>query len=149
MNKREHDRKNISKIDDIDKSLKISIDKINVLSQMIIDLSHQIEQNEVHNTNEHNTLREERRKDQLAAAYDRLAQAYRYYKNRAELPACQQFTGSKEWTCIEKMGFFMMLDNYHENGGDTYSHTVIEPYFQDWVVIDLENAHENDEYVGR
>lgn len=149
MNKREHDRENISKIDDIGKSLKISIEKINVMSQMIIDLSHQIQHNEDENIREHQELKEHQRKDQLTAAYDRLAQAYRYYKNRADDPSCQQFTGRKEWTCIEKTGFFMMLDNYHENGGDTYSHSVIEPYFQDWIIIDPENTHENDTYINR
>lgn len=146
-NRREHDRENIDKIDTIDKSMQKSIDKINVLSQMLVDLSKQISENEAINQKEHEQFREERRKDQLAGAYNQLTQAYRYYKSRAEDPSCSYYIGRKEWTCVERMGLFMMLDNYHDNGGDTYSHTVIEPYFQDWVIVDPENIHENDIYA--
>lgn len=130
-------------INTFEKQLKSIADKINVLSQMIIELQGIVSKNYDENRKEHEDFRLERRKDQLSIIGDRLFQAYNFYKNRAEQ------AGKYEWSCVEKAGFYAIMDNYHENGGDTYSHSTIEPYMRQFKIYDPENMNPNDIYFDR
>lgn len=132
-----------AQINSLDAKLTCINDKINVMSQMIIELEKIVSKNYEDNRKEHENFRQEKRKDQLSIIGDRLFQAYNFYKKRAEQ------TGAYEWTCVEKSGFYTIMDNYHDNGGDTYSHSTIEPYMRQFIVIDPENANPNDIYFDR
>lgn len=118
-------------------------DKINVLTKAMVELQEIVSRNYDDNRKEHEEFREEKRKDQLSIIGDRLFQAYNYYKARAEREGCF------EWTCVEKAGFYAIMDNYHANGGDTYSHSIIEPYMRQFKVLDPENFNPNDIYFDR
>lgn len=130
-------------IDNLETNLNTINNTINAVSDMIVELRQTVVSNYEDNKREHESFRLERQKDQVSLIGDKLFQAYAFYKSRAE------HTGVFEWTCIEKAGFYSLMDNYHKNGGDTYSHSDIEPYMRQFQVTDPENANPNDIYFNR
>lgn len=70
------------------------------------------------------------RKSTMANHKDRLYQAYRYYKSRAEKE------GKREWTTIEKDGFDSLMDDYANNGGNSHVHNDVAPYMDEFIVND-------------
>lgn len=73
------------------------------------------------------------REIEKAKLKDRMYQAYRYYRHRSEE------SGRKEWTKIEKDGFYSMLRSYEMYDNNSMVHTKVLPYMEDFVVISLDD----------
>lgn len=88
-------------------------DKINVLSQMMLEMQEKSDASE------------------RAKLKDRLTQAYRYYKENAEK------TGEMTWSDLEDDAFWSMYDDYVNRGGNHYVRDTIEPYMREFKVIEM------------
>lgn len=95
------------------KDIKVTNDKINVLSQMILDMQEKSDISE------------------RAQLKDRLTQIYRYHKEKVENG------NKKEWGELEADAFWDMYSDYVERGGNHFIKTVVEPYMRDFRVIEI------------
>ncbi len=75
---------------------------------------------------EEDTRRRERKKIQ-----DTLLQNYRYYTNPETNP-------TRSWSRMESNAFWELFEEYEENGGDGYMHTVVQPEMNKLIIVEHE-----------
>ena len=95
------------KMNTISSEVLITKDKVNVLSQMILDMQNKSDATE------------------RARLKDRIAQAYRYYHDK------------EEWNKMEKEAFEDLIKDYEVHGGkNSFVHTICEPELCTWKLVD-------------
>lgn len=94
-------------LNETSEQVKQIIDKINVLSQMMIEMQTR------NDTQERARLK------------DRIAQSYRYYHEK------------KKWTQMDKEAFEDLINSYELSGGsNSFVHSICEPESFTWEIID-------------
>lgn len=95
------------KLNQVSADIKTINDKINVLSQMILDMQNKADESK------------------RAELKDRISQSYRYYNAK------------KQWNLMEKEAFDGLIRDYESHGGEnSFVHSKCEPESCTWEIVD-------------
>lgn len=95
------------KLNQVSADTKAINDKINVLSQMILDMQNKADTSK------------------RAELKDRISQSYRYYHAKGQ------------WNSMEKEAFDGLIRDYESHGGEnSFVHSVCEPESCTWEIVD-------------
>lgn len=95
------------KLNQVSVDIKAINDKINVLSQMLVEMQNKADESK------------------RAELKDRISQSYRYYNAK------------KQWNFMEKEAFDGLIRDYESHGGEnSFVHSVCEPESCTWEIVD-------------